>query len=123
MNALEGGDPTHAGNTGAGPEGMRQQPLLAIVGLGATQIIGWGTIFYPPAIVAQAMGRAIGSSRKAAFWGIAIVMLAGALRSTRIGALIDRIGARKPLVFGCIASAGGLLSLSIAAGPFVFWSG
>ncbi|MFM0268150.1 MFS transporter [Paraburkholderia sediminicola] len=123
MNALEGGGPTHAGNTDAGPEGMRRQLLLAIVGLGVTQIIGWGTIFYPPAVVAQAMGRAVGSGREAAFWGITIVMLAGALSSTRIGTLIDQIGARKPLVFGCIATAGGLLLLSIATGPIVFWSG
>jgi hypothetical protein len=61
MDALEGGGPTHAGNTDAGPEGMGRELLLAIVGLGVTQIIGWGTIFYPRAVVAQAWDAQLGA--------------------------------------------------------------
>jgi predicted MFS family arabinose efflux permease len=123
MNALGGGGETHAGNTGTSPEGSRRTLLLAILGLGVTQIIGWGTIFYPPAVVAPAMGRAIGSGREAAFWGITVVMLAGALSSVKVGKLIDRTGARAPLTAGCVATVGGLLLLSAATRPAVFWAG
>lgn len=96
---------------------------LTIVGLGVTQIIGWGTLFYPPAVIAAAMGRDSGTGPQAAFWGITVVMLAGALSSSRIGALIDRQGARGPLAAGCVVTALALALLSAASTPLLFWTG
>jgi MFS family permease len=121
MNSSNSDEPTPSENILVGGEYKNLRLLFAIAGLGITQIIGWGTIFYPPAVIAEEMGRDIGLDRESVFFGITVAMLVGAVTSSKIGTLIDRHGARIPLVVGCLVTALALFLLSISTHPPVFW--
>ncbi|WP_460077266.1 MFS transporter [Roseibium sp. ROS1] len=96
-------------------------PYVVVSGLGVTQIIGWGTIFYPPAVLADQMGHELGVGREAVFLGITVVMLAGAATSTKIGALIDQRGSRALVSLGAVVTALALSFLAYASNQLVFW--
>jgi MFS family permease len=79
-----------------------------IAALGATQIVGWGTTHYMPAVLAAPTAAVLGAFS----WGI----LVAGLTARPAGRLIDRLGARKVMSAASAIAAAGLLVLATAQG-------
>lgn len=95
--------------------------MPAIVGLGVTQIIGWGTTYTPITIFGGEIGREIGLSREVVFGGLAIMLIISAFAGTRIGQLCDRKGPRDVMLAGSVmcALAMGLMAAAQGVGSYV----
>lgn len=88
-------------------------PIAAIWGLGLTQIIGYGTLYYSFSILAPAMAQDFSVSKEWIFAALSLALLVGGLLAPWLGRLIDRIGAAAVMSIGSVLSA---LSLIICAG-------
>ncbi|MEZ5853624.1 MAG: MFS transporter [Hyphomicrobiaceae bacterium] len=93
-------------------DGVRRPAFRAIAGLGATQIIGWGTTFSSLPIFGSPIAHDLGMAREWAFAGITVTLLVGALVAPRIGRRIDRAGARTVMVVGSVVAALALAVMS-----------
>jgi MFS family permease len=104
------------------PSKLRQPRLsIAIVALGITQIIGWGTTFYLPAIVAQTIADDLGLSSTHYLLAFSWCLLIAGLLSRRLGQLIDRIGAAPVLTTGSLVTALALTLHATVDGPAGIW--
>ncbi len=92
----------------------RRPSFRAIVGLGATQLIGWGTSFSALPIFGTPMARDLGLAREWVFGGITVMLLMSALIAPRVGKLVDRLGARPIMVIGSFVAAFAMLLQSYA---------
>ena len=97
----------------------------AIAALGVTQIVGWGTTHYLPAILADSIAEGIGASPTLVLgsfsWGL---LIAGA-SARASGRLMDRYRARRVMTIASVLVALGLLVMSFAHGGallFVGWT-
>ncbi len=95
----------------------------AVIGLGLTQLIGWGATFTALGILGVPIGRELGLPREAVFGGISVMLLISAVLAPSIGRRIDRDGARSVMVPGTLVGAFALLVIACAHGPILFWSG
>lgn len=95
-----------------------------VIRLGLTQIIGWGSGFYLPAILAVPISLSIGISTETFFWAFTLSLLVSGLLGPQVGKFIDRLGGRKVLPFGTLAFAIGLALLATATSTpqlFIAW--
>ena len=95
-----------------------------IVRLGLAQIIGWGSGFYLPAILAVPISASLGISTQTFFWAFTLSLLVSGIVGPRVGRAIDRLGGRKVLPIGNLFFALGLIALSLSTEPvllFVAW--
>ena len=90
-------------------------PLLA--GLSLTRIIGWGSTYYAPAVLAPALSRDLGLSSSIIFGGVTLLLLTGAALAPAVGRELDRSGTRTALCLGTIICALGLGLIALAQGP------
>ncbi|MBM3648542.1 MAG: MFS transporter, partial [Alphaproteobacteria bacterium] len=90
---------------------------LATIGLGFTQIVGWGTTFLMPAVLGRPMGQALDLPSEIVFGGITVMFATGAIFAPQVGRLIDRNGARLPMAAGSLLCAAALVALAMAQGP------
>jgi MFS family permease len=84
----------------------------ATLGLGVTQIVGWGTTFLMPSVLGRHMGDDLGLASEFVFGGITVMFGVGALCAPQIGRLMDRIGARSVMATGSVLYAVALAALS-----------
>jgi MFS family permease len=87
---------------------------VTITALGIAQILGWGTSFYFPAVLAEPIVRDTGWSL---FWvvsGTSLGLLVAGLISPRVGAVIDRRGGRPVLALSSLLYAAGLAGIALA---------
>ncbi|OBQ73369.1 arsenite efflux MFS transporter ArsK [Mesorhizobium erdmanii] len=91
-------------------------PASAIWALGATQIIGYGTLYYSYSILAPAMAAELAWSQQWVFAVLSVSLLASAVLAPFAGSLADRIGAGRLMVPGSLAAAGALLICALAPG-------
>lgn len=100
-------------------------PALAriVTGLGVTQIVGWGTTFYIPAVLAGRIVDDTGWSLTVFVAAFSWSMLVSGLVSKRIGALLDRLGARRVMSWGSVALAAGLLLVAAAPNEVLLFIG
>jgi predicted MFS family arabinose efflux permease len=92
--------------------------------LGLTQILGWGSSFYLPAILAVPISQALGITTEIFFWAFTLSLLVSGMLGPRVGKAIDRLGGRKVLPIGSVAFAVGLGLLATATNTaqlFVAW--
>lgn len=101
----------------ASPPGLR----AAIVALGITQIIGWGTTFYVPAILARPIAESLDIPLAGVLGAYSWCLLVSGLLSRRIGALIDRRGAAPVLAAASVLAALALGLHALANGPLLVW--
>ncbi len=101
----------------------RRQPQLAwaIGALGVTQIIGWGTTFYLPAIVAQPIAEDLGLSSTTYLLAFSWCLLIAGVLSRRLGRLIDRVGAAPILATGSLVTALALALHATIDGAIGLW--
>lgn len=90
-------------------------PLLA--GLALTRIIGWGSTYYAPSLLAGYLGNELGLGIEMVFGGITVLLVTGALFSPAIGRHLDSHGTRRAMSVGAVICAIGLALLAAAQGP------
>lgn len=107
---------TPAQDVPATDAGQRGRTIRVVVGLGTTQIMGWGATFTPLSLMADQIGQDLHLTRANVFTGITMMLLTSALVAPRAGRLVDRTGARPLMCLGSVLLALGLFTLSIAGG-------
>jgi predicted MFS family arabinose efflux permease len=94
--------------------------LSLIVALSLSQIIGWGTTFYMPAVLAEPLAAAVGVDRAAIFLGPTLMVTLAALVAPKVGALLDRLGAAPPMAVGSLLLALGFIPLALSPSRVTF---
>jgi MFS family permease len=87
-------------------------PVLAILALGITQIIGYGTLYYSFSILAPDMAAQFSWSKEWIFGALSLALLAGGLTAPWLGVLLDRIGAGRVMAIGSLVAA---IALTVCA--------
>lgn len=99
---------------------------LRLVGvLAVTQVIGWGTTFDMPGVMARKMASDVGLNVDTTFFGLTLMMLVIGLTGPVVGETLRRMGAARVLALGSAASTAGLALLAAAEGPvgyFTAWT-
>jgi MFS family permease len=85
-----------------------------VTALGIAQILGWGTSFYFPAVLAPPISADTGWPLSWVVTGTSIGLLVAGLIAPRVGAIIDRRGARPVLALSSLFFAAGLLCIGLA---------
>ncbi len=91
-------------------------PVAAIVALGITQNIGYGTLYYSFSILAPDMAASLGWSTEWIFGALSIALLIGGLTAPWLGSLSDRIGAGRVMTIGSGVAAAALVACACAPG-------
>ncbi len=91
-------------------------PIGAILALGVTQNIGYGTLYYSFSILAPDMAASLAWSQEWIFGALSIALLIGGLTAPRLGSLIDRIGAGRVMTIGSAVAAAALVACAYAPG-------
>jgi predicted MFS family arabinose efflux permease len=98
------------------PSLAARHPLARLIGgLGAGQIVGWGSSFYLPTILAHDMSADTGLSEEVIYGGVTVMLLVSAALSPSIGRRLDRGGARLIMTVGAVLTG---LALLLLAGCF-----
>lgn len=96
----------------------RHLPLVAA--LGATQIIGYGSVYYAYPILAPAVAAEFAVGEPLLFGILSAGLLLGGLAAPALGGLVDRIGAARVMTAGSLSMAGLLTLLAFAPNIYVF---
>ncbi len=88
----------------------------ATLGLGVTQIVGWGTTFLMPSVLGRHVQDELGLPSEIVFAGITVMFGVGALIAPRTGRVMDRIGARLIMSVGSLVYAAALTALANSQG-------
>ncbi|MBB3644067.1 hypothetical protein FHX14_000226 [Rhizobium sp. BK619] len=91
-------------------------PVTAIVALGITQNIGYGTLYYSFSILAPDMAAHFAWSTEWIFGALSVALLIGGLTAPWLGGLFDRIGAGRVMTIGSAVAATALLACAYAPG-------
>lgn len=98
----------------------------ATIGLGFTQIVGWGTTFLMPSVLGRHIEDALGIPSEIVFSGITVMFAVGAIFAPRVGRLIDRTGARTLMAAGSVLYALSLAALALSQNMTTYllcWAG
>jgi len=98
----------------------RKVPASAIWALGATQIVGYGTLYYSYSILAPAVAAELAWSQQWVFAILSLSLLASAVLAPIAGRWADRFGAGTLLVPGSVAAAAALLLCALVPGRVGF---
>lgn len=102
---------------------LRPAVRRAILGLGLTQILGWGSTYYLLSLLGSTIGRDLGLSNGLMLAGISITLASAAILGPRIGRWQDRAGSRIVMTTGSVIMATGLCILSLAHSWIVYYAG
>lgn len=91
------------------------RPATAVLALGLTQIIGYGTLYYSFSVLAPGMGQEFGLSTEWMFAAFSVSLLISGLSAPWIGAWIDRAGAGRVMTVGSLVAALALGACALAA--------
>lgn len=97
--------------------------LTAILAIGLTQVIGWGTTFSPLMAVGDTIGQDLRLPREIIFGGIAAMLVFGAVIAPACGRAVDRYGARPIMAAGSVLVAAALLLVAVATGAVSYLVG
>ena len=86
------------------------------LGLGFTQIVGWGTTYLMPSVLGRHLQDDLGISSELVFAGITVMFAVNAICSPRVGKVVDRIGARSLMAGGSVIYALALVGVSMSRG-------
>jgi MFS family permease len=95
-------------------------PWRGVLVLGVTQIITWGTLFYPPVLTLPLIAAERGWSLTFAMGGFSLGLLTAGIASPRIGRLIDHHGGHRVMPVGSLLAAVGLIALVYADHPVTY---
>ena len=94
-----------------------------ILGLGLTQIIGWGTTYYLLGALSQDIASSTGWSGTLIFGAFSAALLLSGLISRHGGRLIDRIGGRRVMIAGSLCATAGLGLMGLFPYPAAYVAG
>lgn len=97
--------------------------IRAILGLGVTQIIGWGTTYYLLSLLGSDIMRALGLPKGVMLFGVSMTLIAAALLGPFVGRWQDRRGSREVMATGSLLIALGLLVISRASDVLSYFLG
>jgi len=95
--------------------------LPVVLALGATQVIGYGTLYYAYAILAPAIAGEFDTSLTSLYAIFSVGLLAGGLVAPQLGAWMDRYGAPRIMAAGSLVMA--ILVGGLAAAPTLWTFG
>ena len=98
----------------------RLQPTTIVWMLGASQIIGYGTIYYSFSILAEDIAKSLSVPTSWLYGSFSIALLASAVLAPMIGKRVDRHGAATVMAIGSGLCAMTLLGASLATGTISF---
>lgn len=81
------------------------------IGLGISQIVGYGTLMYAYAILLPHMAEDLGLSLSGVFGILSLGLFFGGMLSPVAGKLVDRFGGRWVMTLGSVVAAGAVMSL------------
>lgn len=93
---------------------------IPIIGLGITQILGYGTLYYAFAVLEPYISREFGWPSSWSFGCLSLALLIGGLAGPLAGRFIDERGARLVMSLGSVASAIALVLLSVSQDLITF---
>lgn len=91
-----------------------------VLGLGLTQTIGYGTLYYAYGVLAPAISKEFGVSIDWFFGVFTIGLLFGGLVAPFVGQALDRHGARLVMTFGSMVASLGLVACAFAPDLWLF---
>lgn len=91
-----------------------------MAGLGFTQIVAWGCVYYPVSVTGPFVARDLGLSQGAIYGAYSALLLASAMVAPAVGRAIDRRGGRPVLAAGCVVAALALLATAGANGMVAY---
>ncbi len=92
----------------------------AIVGLGVTQIIAWGSVYYVIGAIGPTLIVALGTTPELIYGGFSLSLVVSAAFAPAVGRAIDRIGGRRVMGLGSLVAALGLALAGMATGPWSY---
>lgn len=95
----------------------------AIVALGITQIIAWGTTLYALGVLAAPIAADTGWSRSLVFSGLTVGLLVSGFVSTAVGKAIDERGGQLVMSLGSVLCAVSLLIVAAASNEIAYLAG
>lgn len=95
----------------------------AVLALGVTQIVSWGTTFYLLGGVGHDIEQNMGWSRSLVFAGMTVGLIAAGAASAYIGRLTDRHGARLIMTTGTVLAALSLVAIGLVSDPWAYLAG
>lgn len=93
---------------------------VAVVCLGLTQIIAWGTTLYCLGVLGKPIAAETGWSQTLVFGGLTVGLLVSSAMSTWIGRLIDQRGGRFVMCVGSLLVAAGLAAIGLAQSQILY---
>jgi MFS family permease len=99
--------------------------MRLVAGLGAAQLIAWGTLYYAIAVLGEPMGAELGLGRGHVFGAFAWSMVISGALAPWAGRTLDRVGGRAVLASSAVVGALGFVVLARAqsvTGLVVGWS-
>ncbi|MDB5525201.1 MAG: putative Major Facilitator Superfamily permease [Rhizobium sp.] len=99
----------------------RKLPVSALWGLGLTQIIGYGTLYYAFSILVPDIARQLEWSEQWIFGAFSASLLVSSLAAPLAGHWADRIGAGRLMAAGSAGAALALVLTAVAPGPVTFF--
>lgn len=98
----------------APPRGSGPPTHIVVTALGFTALLGYGSSYYLPAILAAPISADTGWPLHWVVGGLSVGLLAGGIAAPSIGRAVDRYGGRRILSIGSSLLAAGLLGLGAA---------
>jgi len=107
----------------ASPVPIEHRRGTIIWGLGLTQIIGYGTLYYSFSILAPEMAKDLDWTQEWVFGVFSAALLIGGFAAPTIGRRIDRHGAGTMMALGSLVAASSLVVCALAPDRLTFVAG
>lgn len=98
----------------------RRTTAWVIAGLGLTQVVGYGTLYYSFSVLAPAVAPALRWSVEGLYGALTIALLAGGLLGPIAGRWADKYGAGRLMTAGSVVAAGSLVIAGVAPNAVTF---
>jgi MFS family permease len=99
---------------------LRHPATAAIVSLGFTQIISWGTTLYALGVLGKPIAADTGWSQSLVFGGLTVGLLVSGAVSASVGRALDRRGGRQAMSLGSVLVTVGLVLLAMVHDPYSY---
>ena len=97
-------------------------PWRAVLVLGVTQILAWGTIFYTPVLIVPLIAAERSWSMAFTMAGFSVCLLVAGLVAPFVGRSIDRFGGHVVMTAGSLIGALGLMLLASVDTPAAYFA-
>jgi MFS family permease len=94
--------------------------ILAIAGLGTTQIIGWGSAFTPLMVLGATFARDLDVPREIAFAGITVMLIISSQVAPFVGRAVSRRGARPVMMAGSAILGAAMVAMALCSGILTY---